>query len=401
MGYDLFTSKSNLWREYSNPLRGLTLEALVSRIEQGERGALADLQWFYQAMERSDALICTVVSRRRSALLSMEWDVVAEPKASDAVLAREQAAFLHDIYDGIENLREACAFLSTAMFRGYAHVEKHFTDGKKFSRLEPVEQWFWCRRGMFGEWTYNREARSGADVGEHIERENFVIVEAPMALDRILSVQYFRRNMALTDWSSFLDVYGIPSLFFVGPPGATPEKEAEYMAIAQSIIKDGRGYLPNGTDIKYVSGGQAGRPPFRDHLDYLDKQITLVGTGGLLTMLTESGSGTLAGGAHQDAFNQVAKADAVLISEALQRDVDIPALAEAFPGWPVEASFQLGATFDPMMELLKQVEGGGAPAPAEATPPVAADGATDGRVAPVAASPGFEFGGDVLPTAVV
>ena len=93
--------------------------------------------------------------------------------------------------------------------------------------------------------------------------------------------------------------------------------------------------------MKYVNGGGTGKPPFRDHLDYLDKQITLLGTGGHLTMLKEIGSGTLAGSAHQEAFNQVAKADSVMVAEALQRDFDAPMLAAAFPGWPVEAGFEM------------------------------------------------------------
>ena len=33
-----------------NPLRGLTMERIVQLVEQGERGAFADMQWFYQAM---------------------------------------------------------------------------------------------------------------------------------------------------------------------------------------------------------------------------------------------------------------------------------------------------------------------------------------------------------------
>ena len=342
MALTVYTTKDNAWREYVNPLRGLTLDGLVAKIEQGERGAFADLQWFYQAMERSDALIATVAMRRRAALLSCEWDVKPEENPTDAVLANEQAAFLRDRYDAVENLREAVAFLSTASFRGFAHVEKHYADnGGDVVRLEPVEQWFWCREGMFGGWTYNRDARSGVERGEEIEPRNFVVVESPIALDRILAVQYFRRNLALRDWSSFLDVYGIPSMFFVGPPGVTEEKEKQYLAIAQDLVKDGRGYLPNGTDVKYVNGGGTGKPPFRDNLDYVDRQITLLGTGGLLTMLTESGSGTLAGNAHQEAFNQVAKADAVMVAEALQRDFDKPMLAAAFPGWPVEAGFEL------------------------------------------------------------
>ena len=58
-------------------------------------------------------------------------------------------------------------------------------------------------------------------------------------------------------------------------------------------------------------------------------------------MLTESGSGTLAGSAHQEAFRQVANADAVTVAEALQRDFDKPLLEAAFPGWPVEAGFEM------------------------------------------------------------
>ena len=114
-------------------------------------------------------------------------------------------------------------------------------------------------------------ARAGVDRGEEIEPGNFVIVESPIALDRILAVRYFRRNLALRDWSSFRDVYGIPSIFFISPPGVTEEKEKQYLAIAQDLAMDGRGYLPNGTDVKYVNGGGNGKPPFRDHRDCLDQ----------------------------------------------------------------------------------------------------------------------------------
>ena len=91
MAVTVYTTKSNQWREYMNPLRGVTLEGIVAKIEQGERGAFADLQWFYQAMERSDALIATVVARRRAALLSCSWEVLPEARPTDAVLAQEQA----------------------------------------------------------------------------------------------------------------------------------------------------------------------------------------------------------------------------------------------------------------------------------------------------------------------
>ncbi|NLF99521.1 MAG: hypothetical protein GX565_05145 [Lentisphaerae bacterium] len=115
MALTVYTSKDNQWREHVNPLRGLTLEWIVSLIEQSERGAFADFQWFCQAVERSDALIATV-------------------------LACEQAAFLRDQYDRVENLREVVAFLASATFRGVAHVEKHYAEGGRgVVRLEPVD----------------------------------------------------------------------------------------------------------------------------------------------------------------------------------------------------------------------------------------------------------------------
>lgn len=342
MAATVFSSKNNRWREYLNPLRWLSVDKINQMIEFGERGSYADLQWFYQSMERADALIASVLQRRRSALLTCSWEVQPELKPSDGVLAQEQAAYLRDCYDRVVNLREAVAFLATAAFRGYAHVEKNFDAAGNITRLESVEQWFWCRDGMFGNWTYNRDAKSGVSVGEPIERGNFVLVESSMALDRILSMLYYRRNLCMTDWDGYLEVYGIPSVFFVGPPGLSdPVKEAEYIAIAQDLMKDGRGYLPNGTTVTYVNGGGSGKPPFRDHLDYVDKQIVLVGTGGLLTMLAESGSGTLAGGAHSETFRQVAGADAALVGEAFRSDFDKPLLDAAFPGWPVEAGFCL------------------------------------------------------------
>jgi len=160
-----------------------------------------------------------------------------------------------------------------------------------------------------------------------------------VALNRLLSVLYLGRNLTLKDWYSFLEVYGIPSVFLVGPPNTPEAKEEEYQRIAEQLVADGRGYLPYGSDIKYVNGG-GNRPPFRERIEYLDRQITLVATGGLLTMLTQSGSGTLAGEAHTETFMQIARGDALTVSEVFQKHVDTPLLAEFFPGQPVLAYFE-------------------------------------------------------------
>ena len=341
MSIQIFDQKSNRWRDQYNPLRGMSLPKLVTLLEAGERGAYADLQWFYHYMERSDAMVHAVVQRRRAALLSCDWDIrvsADEGSGADKGLAEEQAAFLRESYDRVENFRDAVSFLFSGFFRGFGHLEKHFASSGMVTRLEPVEQWFWVRDGLFEAWEYNQDARSGQTRGVAIDPANFVMFET-VALNRMLSVLYLRKNLSQKDWDSFLEVYGIPSVFLVGPPNAPESKEGEYQKIAEGIISDGRGYLPHGSDIKYVNGN-GHRPPFLEHIDYIDRQITLAATGGLLTMLAQSGAGTLAGNAHLETFMQIARSDAAMLSGVFQEQFDTPLLREFFPDQPALAYFE-------------------------------------------------------------
>jgi len=121
--------------------------------------------------------------------VTTEYTEGTEGEKVDAGLADEQRDYLRMVYDGIENFKDAVGFLWSGVFRGHAHLEKHFSSSGLIERLEPVEQWFWVRDGMFGEWEYNRHANPGLLRGESIEPENVVVFET-MALNRILSMLY-------------------------------------------------------------------------------------------------------------------------------------------------------------------------------------------------------------------
>lgn len=64
-------------------------------------------------------------------------------------------------------------------------------------------------------------------------------------------------------------------------------------------------------------------------------------TGGLLTVLAESGSGTLAGSAHMEAFRQIAANDAISIAECINRQYVRRRIVAQFPGLPVLVYFTL------------------------------------------------------------
>ena len=423
MGVPIFSTKDNLWREYYNPLRALGLPRLNAMIAAGDRGIYSDLQWLYYFMEQTDPMVFAVLQRRRAALLECDWEIrqMAEgvavrhagrrirAGAVDKVLADEQAACLRGFYDRIENFDEAVSFLFTGIARGFAHLEKHYDESGAVVRLEPVEQWFWVRPGMFAPWEYNQNAVSGRQRGLPIDPDNFLILEAT-PLDRMFSWLYLRRVLAQRDWDGYLDIFGIPSTFLIGPPNAVLEREKEFQALADSLFSDGRGFLPFGSDIKFVNGGGTGKPPYGDLLVYIDRMIALIGTGGLLTMLTESGSGTLAGGAHSDTFLQIARGDAAVVSGVFQRGIDLAVLEANFPGQPVLSYFQFspsalgsavavaqdvaalataGFRVDPAQISEKT---GYRPAPADAPPAVVPPAAAGGK-AMVGSSPALNQGG--------
>ena len=247
MARSIYRHRDNAWREGYNPLRGLTLTGLQSLISAGDAGRYADLQWLYQHVEKSDSMVFSVLQRRRAAFSDCDWDI-RTVAGSDEALAAEQAACLREVYEGIKNFREAMGFLFTAVFRGYAHLEQHYDAAGGVTRLEPVEQWFWVRDGMFGEWEYNENAVSGRNRGKPIRRDDFVIAECS-AVDRILSGLYVQRALAIGDEASYLEVFGISSTFIVGPPNVPADKEAEFQATAEAIASNSRGYLPHGSDV--------------------------------------------------------------------------------------------------------------------------------------------------------
>ena len=341
---------STNWRAQFNPLRGLTIAQLVTMLEAAERGNYARLQWLYRFVEKRNSTLRAVLQRRQASMTRLDWDIRLRDAnavaANPRTLAARQAAVLRDAYERIANLREAVTFLALAEFRGYAHVERHFDASGRTVALKPVPQWFWARLGPDAPWQYNALARPGLPMpgDPELDPEKFIFRECDSPIDEIAVIAHVRQSLSQKDWDGFVETYGLPPLFLELPPDIPAEREAEYQAQAEAIIGDARGTVPHGTQIHTVDSGARGQNPFAEHLRYQDELIVLAATGGKLTALTDPGTGTLAGGAHQRAFDDITEAEAALISEIFQQQFDRPLLAKTFPGQPQLAYFELAAT---------------------------------------------------------
>ena len=360
---------ANVWRDLHNPLRGLTMSRAVNYLEEGERGAYADLQWLYRFIEKRDATLRGGKRSLLSAVSEMDWDIktVEErrlPKGYTQADAEAQAVALRTAYDAITNLKAALEFLGLAEFRGYSHLEKIETvnlvnavNEVRVTELRPVEQWYWCRDGRNASWHYNAAARSGTVRGDEVDFSRFIIREIDDPINEIALIAFVRKSLGRKDEDGFIESFGIPSIFAVMPQNVPQGREAEYQALADQVISDSRGSLPYGADIKTVDAGARGVAPFRAYQEALDKEIVMAITSGALTMLAESGSGTLAGGAHSDTFVRVARALARRISEVMQAQFDADILRARFPGQPALAYFEILANEETDVgEVVKDVQ---------------------------------------------
>lgn len=337
------------WRAQFNPLRGLTFQRAVSLLEEGERGAYADLQWTYRFIEKRDATLRALVQLRTAAIKKLDWDIklVESDDPTRTALAAKQAETLRAAYEKIDNLKEAVAFLALAEFRGYSHLEKVYAGDNPAGgvvHLDPVPQWHWCRDTLYAPWAYNESAASTIR-GEPIDPRHFLIREVAAPIDEIALLCFLRKNLSQKDWDGFVETYGIPPVFATMPPNVPPDKEAEYQAMAEAVVGDMRGTLPNGADIKTVDAGQRGANPFKEHKSDQSEELVLAGTSGKLTMLSSpTGIGGGATDAHQDTFDSLAQAEAAEISELFQKQFDRAVLdAAGFSGQPALAYFQLAA----------------------------------------------------------
>jgi phage gp29-like protein len=200
---------------------------------------------------------------------------------------------------------------------------------------------------MFGDWYWNPEATvtnwRSLPAANRLAPEDFIIRQVARHIDRPGLIKQIRKNLGEKDWSGFLEIYGIPTPIIIMPTGAKDSDKNLYEGACSAIAQGRPVALPAGSDARYP-GEVRGNAPFKEYLDWCDGQLVLIGTGGLLSMLSmATGIGSGASETHDAAFQSIAKAEAFRISELFQRQLDKPFLAEEFPGKPILAYFEIAA----------------------------------------------------------
>jgi phage gp29-like protein len=338
-----------------NPLRNLTPANAATLLQDAMRGQWTRAQWLMYYVEQWDADVWTLVERRCAGLRQLDWTIRIDAQAERqglAALAEEQRQLLHECYASIGNMREAVEFLALAKFRGYSHLA--IANG----RLEPVDQWWWVRDGMYGPWYYNPEAKltTAAALGEPVSPGDFVIREEPRSLIWLSVLKFLRASHNAKWWDRFCEISSRQGTVIIGPPDLTDEQAAQFESRAIAIARGSSGVLENGSRVERpsadgVQGG--GKTAWESRLRYLKEDLILAGTGGLLTALSQAtGIGGSQGKEQGDVWRTLLRADAQSISEVLQQQFDTPRLHDVFPNQPILAWFELDTSETPSADRV-------------------------------------------------
>lgn len=342
-------------REALNPLRGFTASRAVNMFEWSTQGQHAEPQWMFHNMERTYPTLAALIERRTSAIVELDWSVnpLAEEEWPPGITEAQviaQVEVLKAAYSRIDNFAEGMEAMAMASFRGFCLIEKQDIDGDGLvDHFGITDTWNWIQDGGNGSWYWNPDANLSV-YSLHgqtpIDESLFVIRKVARPIDILALPLFCRAALGEKDWSTFLEIFSVPGGVVVGPPAVPSALEQEYADSGKKIAEGGVGYLPNGSEWKPNNPPHEGAP-FENFLRYQHEQLVLAGTGGQLTMLAESGSGTLAGNAHSETFKSIARSEGTKISDIFQAQFDKPLLAQMFPGQPVLAYFALDVKQSP------------------------------------------------------
>lgn len=369
------TSVENMrWREWYNPLRDLTMNRVITALEAAARGILPDLMWMMYYVEQKHYVTRALLERRQTAIeqLDLQARVPQEykkkkagqpddenaPDPSLAGLAQDQQGELEQWLSNVENGEDLIASMTLAPFRGFSIAQPVRDDGRTVDfencvRFAIFDQWNFCREGRSGDFFFNPRALQqmpeGLGESNRVARDSMILRDCAWPISHIAIVNALRAALVEKNWDAHHEIFGIPNPIIIGPPSVPKGQESAYFASAQLISMGGGGYLPNGSEVFYPTE-KAGVAPFKERMEHLEKEIILVGTGGMETMLSAPASALRGKNeGHADAWAVISRAEAKRMGRVLKRDFVRKFLAAKFPGRPCLAYLALQGeeTLDP------------------------------------------------------
>jgi len=148
-------------------------------------------------------------------------------------------------------------------------------------------------------------------------------------LTRCIAWCYCFKTIAIKDWATFVERYGMPIRLGKYPTGATEADKAALLSAVAGIGADMAGIIPNTTSIDFpfdgASGGRARQSIHNSYLDYWNDQLAVLILGSTLGSEVRAGAGSKAAAeVHRGVEMSIVYSDAKRLEATLNRDLVKP-----------------------------------------------------------------------------
>lgn len=231
-------------KHYSeHPVSGLSPMRAAQILRAAEMGDLVAQAELAEDMEEKDAHLQSELGKRRSALLTVDWQIQPPVNASAAEI--RDAEMLEEI------LRDAtwfddCIFDATdAILKGFSCQEIQW-EPNLIGGLKLIRNVQWRDPAWFMTPTEQRNSlrlRDGSVTGIELQKFGWIthIAKAKtgylsrIGLVRTLVWPFLYKNYSARDFAEFLEIYGLPMRLGKYPEGATPTEKNTLLRAVMSI----------------------------------------------------------------------------------------------------------------------------------------------------------------------
>lgn len=347
-------------RTAANPIRGLTFEKLTRQLESFELGYLADMALSWEAMERRDPILQTVAAKRRKAVARWTWEVQA---IDDSPAAAEHKAKLGFFYNNLtatnaydENGRGGVSLLIRQMLdcvgKRYSAHEIVWKPGAELTaEFRFVPLWFF--ENVTGRLRYL--LAPGTLEGVPLNPGDWLICMGE-GLMEASSIGYLFKHMPLKDWLIYCERHGMPGIRGKTNAAKDSDQWKAMLEAVQNFAAEFAAVMSQDETIEAIDLSVKGELPYPKLIEYCDRTISALWRGADLSTMSSQAAGDGAGASLQgDESDLLEHDDAMLVTEALQQQVDRYVIEYAFgPGVKPLAYFQLTppVNLDPQKEIL-------------------------------------------------
>ncbi len=324
-----------LQKEFAgHPSRGLTPQKLASILDAAELGNIQSQHELFLDMEEKDAHIFSEMSKRRRALLGLDWSIEPprNPTAQEERITDELREWFHDVPD----IEDIILDLGDGIGHGFACLEIEWLQYGKIHLPGDIEHrpqsWFQLDQATRSE----LRLRDGSMDGEELQPFTWMVHTHRAkpgyltrgGLHRVLAWPYLFKNYSVRDLAEFLEIYGLPIKVGTFPGGATEEEKLTLLRALVGIGHNAAGVIPEGMQIDFQSAVSGHKDPFEAMINWCERAESKAILGATLTSQTDSGSGAMAlGNVHNEVRMDLRDSDARQFEGTITRDLLYPIVA--------------------------------------------------------------------------